>query len=48
MFKSVMQDKDIKDFTAFLISNTDKRKIDEEKMIFVNIEIDDILKLKYY
>ena len=37
-FKSIMQDEDIKDFTAFIISNCNGRNIEAKKMVFVNTE----------
>ena len=38
VFKSIMQDDDLRDYIAFIISNIDKKIIDKDKMIFVSTE----------
>ena len=38
VFKSIIQDEETKDYTAYIISSIDKRIIDKDKMIFVNTE----------
>lgn len=37
-FKSIIQDEDIKDFTAFIISNCNSRNLEAGEMVFVNTE----------
>jgi len=39
-FKSIMQDEDIKDFTAFIISNCNGRNLEAKKMVFVKYRRD--------
>jgi len=37
-FKSIIQDEDIKDFTAYIISNCNGRNLETDDMVFVNTE----------
>ena len=36
IFKSVIEDDNLRDFTAYIVGNTIGRPIDEESIIFIN------------
>ena len=38
IFKSIMQDEELKDYVSFIISSVNKRKIDKNTLLFVNTE----------